>query len=86
MRDQYYSLIKSKGIQDTLMWVEDLPYSKKYEILDELLKTYSIEAINSALYNYEVKYIRLNRINSFFTRNVLIGLCRKFVNLRGSIK
>lgn len=78
MRDGYYAFISSKGIQDTLSWVEDISYSKKYELLRDLLEKYSVEQVNRALGNYDLKYIKSHRtVPSYMLKNILIDFCKR---------
>lgn len=83
MREDYYKLIREKSIQDTLSWVEQMSYSKKLEIINDLLTKYPVEAVNSALYNYEVKYIRIHRVIPYLIKNILIGLCKDYIKKNG---
>lgn len=70
-------IIRSKNLQDSLSWIDEISYSKKCEILNDLLKTYSIEDINYALYTYESKYIKKHRVISHMIKNLLIHFCRE---------
>jgi len=76
MRDEYYAFIKSQEIQDTLTWIEDMPYSKKLHILHELLLVYPVSIINRALTQYEENYVRQHRVISYMTRNILVNFCK----------
>lgn len=77
MKDQYYELIRSKEIQDTLSWVDELSYTKKFEILSEVLKKYSVEQLNLALRHYEIKYIRIHRVIPYLIKNILLNYCKR---------
>ena len=76
MREQYYSFIKENEIQDTLSWVEDMSYTKKLQIIQELLKVYSKSVVNISLAQYEDRYIKAHRVVSYMTRNILVNLCK----------
>jgi hypothetical protein len=76
MREKYYELIKKQGIQDTLSWVEDMPYSKKTIILEELISIYSVPIVNVALAQYEATYIKSHRIIPYMIRNILVNFCK----------
>jgi len=76
MRDVYYLLIREKGIQDTFSWIEDMPYSKKISILEELLNLYGVETLNRALFLYEQRYVKEHRVVSYMTRNILVNFCK----------
>lgn len=78
MREEYYKIIKENNIEDKLSWVDDLTYSKRCEILKQLLERYKVEIINYALRQYEQRYIRLHRIIPYMTKNVLINLCNEY--------
>jgi hypothetical protein len=42
MREEYYRMIKKYNLEDKLSWVDDLTYSKRCEILKQLLEKYKI--------------------------------------------
>ena len=77
MKSEYIEIIRSKNLQDSLSWIDEISYSKKCEILNDLLETYSVEDINYALYNYESKYIKKHRVISHMIKNLLIYFCRE---------
>ena len=76
MRDAYYEFIRKNAIQDSLSWVEDVPYSKKLNILEEILTIYNKEILNRALNLYEKNYIEKHRVVSYMIRNTLVSLCK----------
>lgn len=77
MRQKYYELLKKYNIRDCLFLVEDLSYSRKFKIIDNLLKSYSPETINQSLNCYEFNYIRLNRVNIILIENILKNNCKR---------
>lgn len=85
MRSRYYDLINSHKLEEKLSYIPDIPYSKKYEIIEELLKRYDTSTINRALYNYDQRYIKTHRVISYLTKNVLIGLCNEQEKKRTNI-
>jgi len=76
MRDAYYEFIRKNAIQDSLSWIEDIPYSKKLNILEEILTIYNKEILNRALNLYEKNYIEKHRVVSYMIRNTLVSLCK----------
>lgn len=82
MREEYYRMIKKYNLEDKLSWVDDLTYSKRCEILKQLLEKYKVEIINYALRQYEQRYIRLHRIIPYMTKNILINLCKEYEKVR----
>jgi len=76
MRDAYYEFIRKNAIQDSLSWIEDIPYSKKLNILEEILTIYNKETLNRALNLYEKNYIEKHRVVSYMIRNTLVSLCK----------
>ena len=76
MRDAYYDFIRQHAIQDALSWIEDIPYSKKLNILEEILTVYNVELLNRSLHLYEENYIKKHRVVSYMIRNTLVSLCK----------
>lgn len=76
MREEYLKLIREKQIQDSLSWIEDMPYSRKIAILEDLLKVYEIKIINRSLAQYEDRYIKAHRVVPVLVRNILVSLCK----------
>jgi hypothetical protein len=76
MREDYYKFILEQGIQDTFSWIEDMPYSKKISILEEVLNLYGVEILNRALFLYEQRYVKEHRVISYMTRNILVNFCK----------
>ena len=82
MRDEYYQLIESNKLPEVLSFISDISYSKKCDILKELLSRYDSSTVDVALYNYKKRYIDLHRVISYLLKNVLIGLCNEQVKKR----
>lgn len=79
MREEYYTLIKQYGFLDIFSEIEELPYSKKTKLIQDLIdKKYSINAIKLALYEYKMNYIDLERINLTAIGRILESLTQKY--------
>lgn len=76
MREDYYDFIKRNEIQDTLSWVEDMSFSKKLNVLEEIMTVYSRDVLNRALNKYEEMYVKTHRVIPYMTRNALVSLCK----------
>jgi hypothetical protein len=77
-RDAYYSFLKKNKIGDIFIPVTTIPYSKKLEIIKELVKSYDKEIIKKVLAHYESRWIHNNRIEPFYRiLNTLKWLCKK---------
>lgn len=77
MRKEYYTFLDRTGIRDFFSLIDEIPYSKKLNILEKLHKDYSVGTINKALNEYEINYFRLHRVRLHIIENVLKGLCIK---------
>lgn len=77
MRKEYYKLLNNNQVLDILYTIDDMPYSKKYKILEAVLEKYSSEIVNSALINYRDNYMNKGKYNLNFLKNTLLYLCRK---------
>lgn len=79
MKEEYYDLISSIGINDILKYIEILSYSKKYQIINQLLQKYTINAINHALNKFYLYYIKDKIfIESYRVKNLLIYYCKEY--------
>jgi len=76
LRDVYYNLLSSNQIRDFFSNFNELSYSKKILILENLLKEFSSDVINRALNSYECNYFRVHRVDLRIIDKVLKGLCR----------
>lgn len=74
-RKKYYDLLEEKGVDDVLRQLPNLPYSRKFSIIEGLLDTFSPAKINKALHLYEHSYIQLDKVNYICIDNVIKGLC-----------
>ena len=83
-REQYFDLLKKHRLLDTLSLLDQLSYSEKLRIIENILfddkgqKQFSSTEINLALQNYELNYIRVHRVNIRALKNTLYGLCKMF--------
>lgn len=82
MRKQYYDYLRINGIRDFLSLIDEIPYSKKTNILIKLREKYDVFCINNALNLYELNYFRLHRVNINIIDKVLMGLCRQEADRR----
>lgn len=80
MRDKYFNFIKENKILDILSEIEEMSYSIKLRILEELSKKYNVQEINYALYYYNKRYIKENRIDLIKLKNTLKYLCKEGKN------
>ena len=78
MRDNYYKFLNKTGIINFLDNIEELSYSKKLKILEELNKEFKAEEINKALVMYKKRYIDIGRVNLMSMKNILKGMCKIF--------
>lgn len=78
MRKEYYIFLDNTGIRDFFSLIDEIPYSKKLNILEKLNKIYDTQSINKALNDYEMNYYRLHRVRLNIIENVLKGLCQKY--------
>ncbi len=78
MKTGYYRLIQDRGINDVLYLIPEIPYSKKINILKELIKNFPVDVINRSLDTYKTEYIDLNRVLIYKLKNVLIYYCRRY--------
>jgi hypothetical protein len=76
MKDQYYQYIKTNGIQDVLSWINEIPYSKKLHMLEDILSVFDKSVVNVALAKYEENYIKTHRVVPMLCRNILVSLCK----------
>jgi len=79
MREDYYKLILRYSLSDTLSLIEELSFSKKYELIKDLLKVFPPDVINRSLYIYHEQYIKINRINLKYLKNLLKNLCMSII-------
>lgn len=89
-KDEYYQLIKEKGINDIFSYIEELPYSKKIQIIKELLNKYKSDTLNMALNDYYINYILIRRVDLSSIVGILKGLCKRnkrieYINSREKI-
>ena len=78
MRDNYYKFLNKTGIINYLDNIEELSYSKKFIILENLYKEFNVEQINKALVMYKKRYIDIGRVNLLSLKNILKGMCNLF--------
>ena len=77
MRDKYYTFLSDNRISDTFIHIPEISYTKKLNILQSLFTIYTNEQINKALNEYELNYIRLNRIDIKLIFNTLKGIIQR---------
>lgn len=89
-REEYYNFIKSKKLVDVLDKIYELSYSKKLNILKQVMydkdnnQIYSSSELNLVLTYYYNNYISIHRVNTNIISNVLKGYC-KIVKQKGKI-
>lgn len=74
MRNEYYKFISENKINDTFIYISEIAYSYKLSILVTLKEIYTNEQINIALNEYELNYIRKNRVDIKKLFNTLKGI------------
>ena len=80
IRDKYINLIKENQINNIFEELTDLSYSKKIQILKNLLDKFNVDTINAALLNYFYNYIDIKRVNYVIIESVLKGICKRLKN------
>ena len=78
MKEKYYELLKQYGIADTLILLSELSYTRKFNLIEFLIKSYTPITINKALNDYQIKYININRVELRMMKGILIGFCKKY--------
>ena len=78
MKEKYYELLKLYGIADTLILLSELSYTRKFNLIEFLIKSYTPITINKALNDYQIKYININRVELRMMKGILIGFCKKY--------
>ena len=76
-REDYKNFLKINSLNDTLSLIKELSYSRKYAILEQLIKKYSSDVINKALNTYHLDYIRPERVSLVMLPPLLIYLCKE---------
>lgn len=76
MRKEYYTFIQEKGIRDFLSLIDEIPYSKKLKIVQNLCSRFTVLSINQAFNDYQINYVK--RIDLRIIEKILIGLCKKY--------
>jgi hypothetical protein len=74
MRNEYYKFISENKINDTFIYIPEISYSYKLLTLKSLKEIYTNEQINIALNEYELNYIRKNRVDIKKLYNTLKGI------------
>lgn len=74
MRNEYYKFISENKLNDTFIYIPEIAYSYKLSILVTLKERYTNEQINIALNEYELNYIRKNRVDIKKLYNTLKGI------------
>jgi hypothetical protein len=74
VKEIYYDYIRKFNINDTFIYIIELSYTQKLQILTRLKTFYDNEQINMALNYYEINYIRLNRVDIKRIYNTLKGI------------
>jgi hypothetical protein len=74
MRNEYYKFISENKISDIFISIPEISYSSKLVILERLFTRYTNEQINIALNEYELNYIRKNRVDIKKLYNTLKGI------------
>jgi len=77
MRDIYYTYIRENKLNDILSNICELSYTQKLKILKELKKDFNIKIICQALNEFDIHYIRKNRIQLKIIYNTLKGICQR---------
>jgi len=78
MRQIYYNFIREQNINDILSNIIEISYSQKLKLLQNLQKNFSTKLICMALNEYDMKYIRKNRIQLNILYNTLKGICQRY--------
>lgn len=77
---KYCNLIKKNSINNILLFITEISYSKKYNIINKLLNQYDFNTINKALNVYKLDYIDLNRIELIRIYQILKYYCERYKN------
>ena len=80
MRNEYYKFISENKINDTFIYIPEVSYSFKLLTLKSLKERYTNEQINIALNEYELNYIRKNRVDIKKLFNTLKGIIDRSTN------
>lgn len=75
-RQKYYALIRNNKVSNVLDEIDIISYSRKIEILNELMGNNCVDTINSALDRYKTNYLDLNRGKIERLKNDLIYYCK----------
>lgn len=78
MKELYKSLIEKLDIYDYFSYLEDYPYSKKYQIIKKLLNKYTTEQINYILYNFKQTYIDTNTVDYMLLEKQIKTIAKKY--------
>ena len=77
MRDVYYTYIKENKLNDILSNIYELSYTQKLKILKELKKDFNTKILCQALNEFDIKYIKKNRVQLKIIYNTLKGICQR---------
>ena len=77
MRKEYYAFLEKTRIRDLLSLINEIPYSKKLVIVQNLHEKYTVSVINQAFNDYQQNY--MYRVELRILENVLKGLCNRYV-------
>ena len=76
MRKEYYAFLEKTRIRDLLSLIDEIPYSKKLSIVQNLYEKYNVSIINQAFNDYQQNY--LYRVDLRILENVLKGICNRY--------
>jgi IS1 family transposase len=80
---EYKKFIKENNIEDVLSFLNYMTYSSRLRLLQNLMQNFKVEIINMALREYYISYIQLERDNRMVIKNILKGLCNKYLKGEG---
>ncbi|MCP4650337.1 MAG: hypothetical protein GY853_09710 [PVC group bacterium] len=78
MKNRYYNIISEEKLPEVFVEITELSYTKKIEIILELLTKYDSTVVSNSLQEYKREYIDLKRVNIGRIKNQLMYLCKKF--------
>lgn len=76
MRKEYFDLLIKNNLPNTLGEIQELAYSKKIKIIEELLNKFELRKVKIALNMYKQNYIDIGRVDLMLIKNILKGLCK----------
>ena len=77
MRTEYFWIIEKHSIDDVLGELDNLPYSRKFQILQKLLLEFPRSVVNISLMKYKENYINKNRVDYIRMENMLKFYCKE---------